>query len=84
MCAGRIVQPEGHDTACGANFAPAARYKDGIAALDECHVITHHASTGSVITAIKAGLEGDGLGDLVLNIADNGSAGSTKGGSESW
>ncbi|TWD57811.1 type III restriction enzyme [Agrobacterium vitis] len=45
--------------------------KTGIDALDECHVITHHAGTGDVVNAIKKGLEGDGLGDLVLKVAQN-------------
>ncbi|PHR62336.1 MAG: type III restriction endonuclease subunit R [Robiginitomaculum sp.] len=40
--------------------------KTGVDALDECHVITHHAKTGDVVEAIKKGLEQDGLGDLVL------------------
>ena len=44
--------------------------KTDIDALDECHVITHHAATGAVVTAIKEGLEGDGLGDLVLRVSD--------------
>lgn len=39
-------------------------------ALDECHVITHHAATGDVVATIKKGLEGDGLGDLVLRVAE--------------
>jgi type III restriction enzyme len=43
--------------------------KTGVAALDECHVITHHAGTREVVTAIKDGLERDGLGDLVLEVA---------------
>lgn len=43
--------------------------KTGVAALDECHVITHHANTGDVVSAIKGGLEADGLGDLVLEVA---------------
>ena len=43
--------------------------KTGVEALDECHVITHHADTGTVVTAIKGGLEQDGLGDLVLQVA---------------
>ena len=30
--------------------------KTGVEALDECHVITHHAGTASVVKAIKAGL----------------------------
>ena len=42
--------------------------KTGIPELDECHVVTHHAGTGDVVTAIKQGLEGDGLGDLVLHV----------------
>ena len=51
--------------------------KTGIEALDECHIITHHAETASVIEAIKAGLERDGLGDLVLEVfqEDTGGAG---------
>jgi type III restriction enzyme len=43
--------------------------KTGIAALDECHVITHHADTASVVNAVKDGLEQDGLGDLVVRVA---------------
>lgn len=43
--------------------------KTGIETLDECHVITHHAATADVVNAIKEGLEQDGLGDLVLQIA---------------
>ena len=50
--------------------------KTGVASLDECHVITHHANTGDVVTAIKGGLEADGLGDLVVEIA-NGKADGT-------
>ncbi len=38
--------------------------KTGVAALDECYVVTHHADTATVVTAIKSGLEEDGLGDL--------------------
>ncbi len=51
--------------------------KTGIAALDECHVITHKAGTGDVVKKIKQGLEKDGLGDLVLsvNAGDGGPAG---------
>ena len=52
--------------------------KTGIGALDECHVITHHAGTGEVVTAIKDGLERDGLGDLVLQIAQGDVAGEAK------
>lgn len=38
--------------------------RTGVKALDESHVITHHAETESVVEAIKRGLERDGLGDL--------------------
>lgn len=50
--------------------------KTGIPSLDECHVITHHADTATVVEAIKQGLEEDGLGDLVLQVqqADPGAA----------
>ncbi len=43
--------------------------KTGIAALDECHIVTHHSETAEVVAAIKQGLEDDGLGDLVLSVA---------------
>ena len=42
--------------------------KTGIEALDECHIVTHHAGTAAVVDAIKAGLEQDGLGDLALQV----------------
>ena len=42
--------------------------KTGVEALDECHIITHHANTANVVAAIKKGLERDGLGDLVLHV----------------
>lgn len=42
--------------------------KTGIAKLDECYIITHHAGTADVVAAIKSGLEADGLGDLVKEI----------------
>jgi len=53
--------------------------KTGVAALDECHVVTHHAGTADVVAAIKSGLEEDGLGDLVLSItqAEAGAAATT-------
>lgn len=38
--------------------------RTGVNALDECHVIAHHAETESALEAIKRGLERDGLGDL--------------------
>ncbi|HYN77084.1 MAG TPA: type III restriction endonuclease subunit R, partial [Lamprocystis sp. (in: g-proteobacteria)] len=46
--------------------------KTGVAALDECYVVTHHADTANVVAAIKSGLEADGLADLVqeIRIAD--------------
>jgi type III restriction enzyme len=43
--------------------------KTDIAALDECHVITHHAGTADVVGAVKKGLEQDGLADLVVALA---------------
>ncbi|MDE3021392.1 MAG: DEAD/DEAH box helicase family protein [Pseudomonadota bacterium] len=48
--------------------------KTGVASLDECYVITHHGGTADVVAAIKAGLEEDGMGDLVKEIrtSDNG------------
>ena len=42
--------------------------KTGVDALDECHVITHHANTADVVKAIKNGLEKDGLSDLMLQV----------------
>ena len=45
--------------------------KTGIDALDECHIVTHHADTASVVDAIKNGLEQDGLGDLVLRVTQD-------------
>jgi type III restriction enzyme len=42
--------------------------KTGIDALDECHVVTHHAGTAEVVNAVKNGLEQGGLGDLVIEV----------------
>ena len=42
--------------------------RTGVAPLDECHIVTHHAETKTVVNAIKNGLEQDGLGDLVLEV----------------
>ena len=42
--------------------------KTGVDALDECHIVTHHAKTAAVVDAVKQGLERDGLGDLVLQV----------------
>jgi type III restriction enzyme len=52
--------------------------KTGVDALDECHVITHHAKTADVVDAIKDGLEQDGLGDLVLQVSQEDSKKSGK------
>ncbi len=52
--------------------------KTGNPLLDECYVITHHTETGRVVDAIKAGLESDGLADLVLEVSP-GSGGSVAG-----
>lgn len=52
--------------------------KTGVEALDECHVITHHADTASVVGAIKEGLEQDGLGDLVLRVTQDDKSGAGK------
>lgn len=49
--------------------------KTRVDALDECHVITHHANSGDVVRAIKDGLEKDGLSDLVLSVAGGDEAG---------
>ena len=51
--------------------------KTGVAALDECYVITHHANTAEVVDAIKKGLEEDGLGDLVKEIKTSDGSGGT-------
>ena len=53
--------------------------KTGVEALDECHVITHHAETASVVEVIQAGLEQDGLGDLVLQVAQENTGGAGDG-----
>lgn len=45
--------------------------KTGVALLDESYVITHHANTADVVSAIKKGLEEDGMGDLVREIRTN-------------
>ena len=42
--------------------------KTEIQALDECYVVTHRAKTADAVKAIKNGLEGHGLGDLVRHI----------------
>jgi type III restriction enzyme len=52
--------------------------KTGVDALDECHVITHQASTADVVAKIKEGLEKDGLGDLVITASGSASLEGTK------
>jgi len=49
--------------------------KTGVEALDQCYVFTHLATTNSVIEKIKAGLEHDGLSDLVLEVSTEDSKG---------
>ena len=51
--------------------------KSNVAALDECHVVTHHAETAAVVKAIKDGLERDGLGDLVVEVAQEDTGGTS-------
>lgn len=46
--------------------------KTGVAALDECYVVTHHAATRDVVKAIKTGLERDGLADLIIEVPQEG------------
>lgn len=52
--------------------------KTGVPALDESYVITHHAETAPVVSAIKQGLEEDGMGDLVSEIRTSGSNSNSK------
>lgn len=49
--------------------------KTGVDVLDECHIVTHHAETATVVEAIKAGLERDGLGDAILNVPQEDTSG---------
>jgi type III restriction enzyme len=42
--------------------------KTGRPALDACYVLCHDAKTGEVVKAIKKSLEGEGLGDLGLQV----------------
>ena len=53
--------------------------KTRVGALDECHIVTHHAETASVVKSIKDGLERDGLGDLVVEVAQDDTGGSGNG-----
>jgi type III restriction enzyme len=48
-------------------------------ALDACYVICHDANTAKVVGAIKASLEGEGMGDLALAVSgDAGDAGARR------
>src|SRR5574337_70453 len=51
--------------------------KTGVATLDECYVLCVHSKTKDVISAIKNGLEQDGMGDLAMQVkeSDGNSAG---------
>lgn len=49
--------------------------KTGVAALDECYVYAHRADTQATVAAIRKGLEGDGLGDLAMDVTLSGRAG---------
>ena len=53
--------------------------KTGVVALDECHIITHRTETAALMEAIKAGLEQDGLGDLVLQVSQEDTGGAGRG-----
>lgn len=52
--------------------------KTGVDALDEGYVIAHHPTTGEVVSAIKNGLEKDGLGDLVLHVSGSDAPGAER------
>jgi type III restriction enzyme len=41
--------------------------KTNIAALDQCYVVAHHASTDEVVRKVKTGLENKGLGGMEIN-----------------
>ena len=42
--------------------------KTGVAALDACYVLCNDATTGEVVKAIKQSLEGEGMGDLSIEV----------------
>lgn len=42
--------------------------KTNVDALDECYVFAHRADTRATVDAIKRGLQGDGLGDLAVDV----------------
>ncbi len=50
------------------------------AALNECYVYCHHATTKEVVEAIKKGLESDGMADLALQVKESaGESGTAEG-----
>lgn len=52
--------------------------KTGVDALDECYVYAHRADTQATVQAIRTGLQGDGLGDLAIDVhlaSGNGASG---------
>jgi len=51
--------------------------RTGVPALDESYVFTHRAETRAVVSAIKTGLENDGLSDLVQDVILKDPAGKT-------
>jgi len=55
--------------------------KTGIDALDECYVFCFHTATRDVVDLIKAGLEQEGMSDLVDRIQDTEGGGIGSGGS---
>lgn len=46
--------------------------KTGVAALDSCYVYCHDVDTGEVVKRVKASLEGEGMGDLMLSVRASG------------
>lgn len=55
--------------------------KTGVPALDECYVFAHRADTRATVDAIKRGLQGDGLGDLAMDVLLSGGNGASGGAS---
>lgn len=51
--------------------------RTGREALDGCYVLCHDAQTGKVVKAIRDSLEGEGMGDLALQVNDGGGAADT-------
>jgi type III restriction enzyme len=52
--------------------------KTGREPLDACYVLCHDAKTADVVKAIKASLEGEGMGDLAMVVSGGGSGASTE------